>query len=121
MTYRTTFAALTLGTALAFGTAATAQNYFGNQMVADMNSKTITLNTVRAEADGFVVIYDYTGDEIGDELGSAPVQAGANSAVLVSLSRDPVGNVLAVLFPGEMAEGMDAMSGVAMLEIDVQN
>jgi len=123
MTFRKTIAALTIGTAVAFGSAATAQNYFGNQMVADMNAKTINLNTVTAESDGFVVIYDFTGDEIGDALGQAPIQAGANANVLVSLDRDPVGNIMAVLFAGEMMDdmGMDISGGVAMLEIDVQN
>ncbi len=121
MSYRTTIAALTLGTAVAFGSAVSAQSYFGNQMVADMDANVITLNVVTAESAGYVAIYDFTGGEVGDKLGEMAVLEGANASVRIGLNGNVTGNLMAVLFAGEMMADADPMTGVAMLEIDVQD
>lgn len=123
MSYTKTIAALTLGTALAFGSVASAESTFGNQMVADMDANTITLDTVTADEAGYVVIYDYTGAEIGEAFGHADIQMGANADVIVGIDGLVVGNLIAVLYTGTYDETMmpDPATAVTTLEIDVQD
>ena len=105
--------------AAALGTAAIAENAFlyqeGDQMVS---ATEITINGVTAEADGTVVIYDYSTGEYGDMLGMTEVFAGANSDLIVPLQQPAVADVVAVLYAGEPTT---PDMGVAMLEIDVES
>ena len=123
MLYRNILAAAAMGSAVAFGSMASAESTFGNQMVADMDAKVVTLDVVTADADGYVVIYDYTGGEIGEAFGHAEILMGANSEVVVGIDGNVVGDLLAVLYEGAYDETMmpDPATGTATLEIDVQD
>lgn len=81
----------------AVATAATANtSYFSLTEVIDDQSY-IEIDQVRAAQNGVVEIYDYRLGERGALLGSEPVNAGANADVKISLDRQPLGDVMAVL------------------------
>lgn len=89
--------ALLIGTAVAFGSGAQADNNtFGFGERLDRKS-TLDLGIVRAEADGIVEIYDYNRAQQGRLLGTTHVRGGANYDVRVFLGRRPINDVLAVL------------------------
>lgn len=112
----TKLASIALAAALAMGSAATAQSYFQGMMQIDQDS-TFTLDGITAEADGTVVFFDYHGGARGAEIGSVDVRAGANVNIRVGLTREPRGDVLAVLFEGTDTSG----AGVAntIIEVDM--
>lgn len=88
---------LTLLASLAFTSTAQAyQNSFGFGERLDRRS-TLSLGTVRAEADGVVEIYDYRYGRPGHLLGTTRVRGGANTDVRVTVGRPPLADVLAVL------------------------
>ena len=107
-----------LTAALALGSSAAYANNFGFQTQVD-DSNSITLDLVTADADGFVVIYDYDGGEFGDIVGQAPVQMGANADVIVPLDGDTMAaDLAAVLYAGPITTPMEAD---AWIELDVEN
>lgn len=90
---------------------------FGLQTVVDDNS-TITLSLVRADSDGVVVVYDYTGSEFGEVLGTAEIREGANTQVKVSLGNTTATELAAVIYDGPMTEPTMAASWI---ELDVND
>ncbi len=80
-------------TATLLGSAVTAAPGFGLQRSID-DSTVVTLDLVRADVDGTVEITDFSGKVLANEA----VLAGANSNVRFQLDRQPVGDVLAVLY-----------------------
>lgn len=58
----------------------------------------LRLDTVTAQTDGVIEIYDFRLGFQGEALGATTVHAGANSDVRVPLSFRPNGDVLAVLY-----------------------
>jgi len=109
----TAVAALT--TAL-LATSVSADSYFFNQMQID-DSSNFTIAGVTSDVDGQVVIFDYTGGEKGEILATAPVNQGANVDVVMTLSRVPSGDILAVLYEGEQTEGR----GITNTVIDIDD
>ena len=67
----------------AAGTAASADYFFLQEQVDDQN--VVTIEGVTSSMAGNLVAFDYTGGEIGDMLGSAPIAMGANSDVQLNL------------------------------------
>jgi hypothetical protein len=76
--------------------AASAGNTFGFNHMQDSNSL-IELNSVVADSNGVVEVYDYHAGQEGRLLGSKPVRAGANSDVKIALAPSLSDDVLAVL------------------------
>lgn len=111
----TKIAAAAIATTLALGTAASADSYFIPMMEVDDNTN-FTLQGVTSDVDGQVVFFDYTGGERGDVLATIPVNTGANVDIPVTLDRVPSGDVLAVLFEGDMMEGR----GLANFVIEIE-
>ncbi|SEW42561.1 hypothetical protein SAMN04488515_2977 [Cognatiyoonia koreensis] len=95
-------------------TAATAAG-FGFQTTVNDDSA-ITLDLVRADEAGVVVIYDYTGGEFGDVLGSADINAGANTDVIIPLDNNIAQELAAVIYAGPMSEPSMAANWI---ELDV--
>jgi len=96
---------------------ATAQNYVGLTMAMDENTTTISLPLVRADADGFVAIYEYNAGSFGELLGEEPINAGANTSVKINLGSSARTNVAAVIFAGPVTMPSE---GVGFTEIEVQ-
>ncbi len=67
-----------------------------------MTNDQVTISTVTADVDGYVAVYDYRLGEFGDLLGSAKINAGANSDVIVSFDTPVNGDVMAVIFAGDV-------------------
>jgi len=88
---------LATATATAFAGAALADNYIAFQGDMVESPETITLDTVRADADGLIQVYDYHAGERGMLLGSTEISQGANSDVLIPLGMPVQGDVLAVM------------------------
>lgn len=100
---------------LGLATAASAAGMFGYQTtVSDDNS--ITIDLVNAAADGELVVYDYTGGEFGDVLGTAPLTSGANTEIVVTLSNNIAQDLAAVIYEGAMTEPTQA-SDFIVLEV----
>lgn len=97
-------------------TAATAAG-FGYQTTVD-DSGAITLNLVRADEAGVVVIYDYTGGEFGDVLGTADLNAGVNPDVVIPLDNNIAQDLAAVIYAGPMSEPSMAANWI---ELDVSD
>lgn len=111
-------AAIAVTTAFIGGTA-TAQSAFGVQE-ATMGDQTLTINLVVADDAGTVAIYEYSGGTLGEMIGTAPVNAGANADVEIALDRSPSGpRVVALLFEGDAGD-MDPMIATARVQIDVE-
>ena len=98
---KTTAAAALMGLV---GTAAMANSGFGQQSVV-MDDDAITIDLVVADADGVVAIYDYSAGGLGDMIGMAEVNAGANADVVVPLdaTAQPNLRIAALLFEGEVS------------------
>lgn len=64
---------------------------------AQRDDGVIELGTVTAQADGVIEIYDAGDTEMATILGSEPVTAGANTDVKVTLTTQPISDVVAVL------------------------
>lgn len=110
-------AAALAATTAVVGGAAYAQAAFGVQETV-MDDRQLTLNLVVADEAGFVAIFDYTDGELGEQIGSAPINAGANQGVQVILDRDPSGpRVAAFVFAGDQT---DPMMADARMTIDVE-
>ena len=98
-------------------TTAFANNAFGFQTKVD-DSSNIELDLVTASADGFVVLYDYSGGEFGEVLGTAEVLAGANDDVIIPVL--PTANtdqMAAVLYAGPITTPMESDAWIN-LEVD---
>ncbi|MEO0484598.1 MAG: hypothetical protein AAF092_01660 [Pseudomonadota bacterium] len=80
-------------TAIALTAGAASANSFGFQGAADENSPQVTLNLVRADAAGTVVLESLTGDV----LAMAEVDAGANTDVILNLEGSVTSDVVAKL------------------------
>ena len=88
-----------------------------NYQTAVNDDSIITIDSLRVDSDGYVAIYAYSNGEVGELLGSAPVMAGANVDVKVSLDETLTENtVAAYLFEGEVTTPDQA---VDMINIDV--
>lgn len=103
---------------LAIGaTASFAAPNFGFQTrVSDDNS--IDLRLINTDAEGFVVVYDYSGGEFGEVMGMQPLAAGANPDVTVTL--DPAiqtALMAAVVYTGPVTNPMEADAWIE-LEVD---
>ena len=106
-----------LTAALALGSTAASANNFGFQTQVD-EGNAITLDLVTADADGFVVIYDYNGGDFGEIVGQAPVQMGANADLIVPLAADTMSaDLAAVLYAGPITTPMEADAWIA-LDVD---
>lgn len=90
---------------------------FGYQTLVDSNGS-ITLQLVRADEAGVVVIYDYTGGEFGDVLGSEEIAAGANVDLMVMLENNAAQDLAAVIYAGPMTEPSMAVNWI---ELDVRD
>ncbi len=90
---------------------------FGYQTLVDSNGS-ITLQLVRADEAGVVVIYDYTGGEFGEILGSSEIAAGANVDLMVMLENNAATDLAAVIYAGPMTEPSMAVNWI---ELDVRN
>lgn len=87
--------------ALGMGTAAAAAGNFGFQTIVNDDSA-ITIDLVRTESAGILAIYDYSGGEFGDLLGTTELNAGANSDVNVTLDNNVAVELAAVIYEGEL-------------------
>lgn len=103
---------------MAMSTSAHAQDMFAYMNDQDASS-TIVLEPFGASADGYVVIYDYHGAEIGEMLGAARVREGANSEIRVKLGQRVTRDVIAVLFAGD--DISNPANGIDRVEIDINN
>lgn len=90
---------------------------FGIQTTVEDDSS-ITLDRVRADADGVVVIYDYSGGDFGAVLGSADLNSGANVDVRVQLDPNIAQTLAAVIYEGPMTEPSMA---VDWIELDISD
>lgn len=115
---KTNIAAAAVATLVATAGVATAENYFGLTMDRDEGASTITLPLVRAEADGFVAIYDYNTGEVGELLGQEMINAGANADVKVNLGEGLYNDIIAVIYAGDVTTPADS---VAWTEIEVND
>jgi hypothetical protein len=96
--------ALALASALSLGAvAAHAENAISTDGLK-ATTNTVTIGTVTAEQDGYVVVHrtDFTGTLPGSVIGHAPVKAGANAEVAVTLEQQPeAGTNLIVMLHAE--------------------
>ena len=76
---------------------AAADSYFPYSSQFQDRKGVVELDTVTADADGVVEIYNYHGGEIGDLLGSTDVMAGANTNTRVGLGNTPRTDAIALL------------------------
>ncbi len=98
-----------LATVAALGTAsiASANNSFSFSPTLD-SSSTLDLGIVRADAPAVVEVYNFQGGEVGELLGSTPVNAGANGDVRVNVGINPRFDVIAFLkFDGQTVATKD--------------
>ncbi len=103
--------------ALSLGTVAAAEGNFGFQTLVQDDSS-ITISLVRTTAAGVLAIYDYSGGEFGDLLGTADLNAGANSDVNVTLDPNNTTLLAALIYEGEVTTP-DMATG--WIELDVQD
>ncbi|SLN13929.1 hypothetical protein [Roseisalinus antarcticus] len=109
-------AAAATATAL-LGTAAAAESYFTYlDNTPQERDTTLELGSVVSDADGVIVVYEYSDGEYGDTLGSTQVSAGANDNVDVQLDENPYYQVAAVLYLGEPTMPED---GAAMVTVEI--
>lgn len=92
-----------IAAALTLGTAAAAESNFGLQTVVD-NNNAITVDLVRTDAAGMLAIYDYSGGKFGEVLGTAPLTAGVNSTVKITLDNNASEELAAVIYEGDVTE-----------------
>lgn len=111
---KTLFAAATVA-ALSV-TPAFAQNMFALMDDSVDSASSILIEPLNASEDGFIAVYDYNREEIGQLLGVASVTAGANTATRIQLGRQLNHDIIALLFIGEIGDPSEAIDSV---EIDV--
>ena len=105
---------------MSFSGAAYAQDMFAfMEASVDKNSSVIVIEPLTARSNGFIAIYDHHLDEVGELLGVASVQEGANFETRVRLGRPVRQDVIAFLFAGN--DFMDPSKAVDSIEIDVDN
>ncbi len=78
-------------------TAASANSYFDFTSERQDRGSVVELNTVTADGNGVVEIYDFQGGEVGDLLGTKTVTAGANSNVRVNIGAPSQTDAIALL------------------------
>ena len=110
--------ATAIAATLALGaTASVAAPNFGFQTKVD-DDNAINLNLINTDAEGFVVVYDYTGGEFGDVLGTTPLAAGSNPDVRVILDAANTASLIAaVVYTGPITNPMEADAWIE-LEVD---
>lgn len=105
--------------AATLGTAAIAENAFSyQQMPLEGPVSALTINGLNADSAGVIAVYDYSGADYGELLGTAQVNAGANADVVINLDMPALQDVVAVFYEGAL--GSPSM-GSAMLEIEVDS
>ncbi len=82
--------------------AASAENTFELNRPQSSTS-IVALTNVEADQAGHVEVYTYDGETIGRYLGRAPVNAGANGTVNVSLDRPADSRLLVLMTNGNHA------------------
>lgn len=95
---------MTLGLALMLGTPAVAAENAISTDGLKATTNTVSIGTVTAEQDGYVVVHrtDFTGTLPGAVIGHAPVKAGQNAEVSVTLDQQPeAGTKLIVMLHAE--------------------
>ncbi|WP_460273628.1 hypothetical protein [Celeribacter sp. ULVN23_4] len=92
---KTVIAAAVLAVA---GSAAFAGTNYIKVGEAQNTNSGVTLDLVRADADGVIYAYDARDGAEGTVLGSTPVHAGANTHVRVNFTTQPLTDVLTVLY-----------------------
>lgn len=101
--------------ALGTGTTAAADAWFGSQSIVEDDSS-IVLDLVRTDEAGIVAIYDFTGGEFGEILGTASLNAGANNDVNVPLDLNNAQTLAAVIYQGDVSEPTMAANWI---ELDI--
>lgn len=114
---KTLMAATTL--ALALGTSAQAQDMFAYMGAPQSEfSSVIVIEPLTASANGFIAIYDFHAGQVGDLLGVASVNEGANRETRVTLGRPVTRDVIAYLFEGSSFD--DPSQAIDSIEIDIE-
>ena len=115
---KTAAAAATIALA---GSTAFAQDYFTLQDKID-DQNVVTIDSVTSSMDGMLVAFDYTGGEVGEMLGSAPIVAGANQDTQINLGDALVAGqterVIVFLMHGDE---MDPMNAIASSIYDISD
>ncbi len=103
---------------LTFAAASTAaaQDMFASMESSSADATTIVIEPISVTADGFIVVYNYHGGQVGEILGMARVRAGANSETRVHLGHPVRQDALAVLFAGD--DISDPSRGLDRIEIE---
>ncbi|WP_434287440.1 hypothetical protein [Celeribacter sp. SCSIO 80788] len=83
------------------GSAAFADSNYIKVGEAQNTNSGVTLELVRAEANGMIYAYDIKTGTDGKVLGSAPVKAGTNTHVRVNFDTPAMSDVLTVLYVGD--------------------
>ncbi len=67
----------------------------------------VSIGTVTAEKDGYVIVHrtDFTGTLPGEVIGQAPVKAGANAEVRVTLDKQPEPGTKLIVMLHEEGDG----------------
>lgn len=113
MTKFTKIAALTALTAIGAASTASAAGF---SIIPDIDDRAsfVELGTVTADMDGFVEIRATKGGVLGDVIGVAEVNQGANSNVKVRFSTQPTQDVVAFLF----ADGASTPADVTKIDVE---
>ena len=102
------------------GTAASADYFFLQDKINDQN--VVTIDGVTSSMAGNLVAFDYTGGEIGDMLGSAPIAMGANSDVQLNLGAPTASGVAQSVIVFLMhGDEMDPANAVASSVYEVRD
>lgn len=104
--------------AMTIAGAAQAQDMFAFMGNQEEGTGTIIIEPLSASGDGYIAIFDYHKDVVGDLLGVASVNEGANSETRVQVGRPLHRDVIAYLFIGD--EFMDPSLAVDSVEIDIE-
>ncbi len=118
MTIRTRIAAAATAATLAFAGAAGAQGYFIPPDALEVDKTYVQIDTMNLPADGVVAVYDYSGAEFGEMLGSEPVTAGINTDLRIAFSQPAIGRIALVYLVGTED---DPATAEGWMEIDVEN
>lgn len=101
---------------LAAATTASAQDMFASMESTQDSRTVIVIDALTATEDGFVAVYDYHRNDIGQLLGMARVRAGANAETRVTLGHRLERDVIALLFAGD--DISDTSTALDSVEID---
>ena len=103
---------------LTMATASQAQDMFARmEAPQDENSTVIVIDAFSATDDGFVAIYDYNREVVGDLLGVASIRSGANRETRVRLGHPVRNDVIAFLFSG--SDFSDPATAIDSVEINI--